>query len=307
MATDDVFRRYEGNPIVGPDAVPAADSIYNSAVVPFDDRYAGVFRVDHQTCEQWLHVGWSDDALNWQIEPEPLTLDFGEADIQMRPGGYDPRIIEVEGRYFVVWCAPYHGATLALAETADFESFRFICNPVPPYNRNGVLFPRRIGGKYLLLHRPSDRGHTPFGDIFVCQSEDLVHWGRHRFVFGPAGGWQSTKVGAGPVPIETDEGWLLIYHGVLTTCNGYVYSAGAALLDLEEPWKVICRTGRYLLRPEEDYERVGNVPNVVFPCAALVDEESGELTLYYGAADTCVCVAYADLGDIIHFTRENAL
>ncbi|MFO8008696.1 MAG: glycoside hydrolase family 130 protein [Candidatus Brocadiia bacterium] len=306
MLEQTVFRRYEGNPIIGPDAVPGANSIYNSAVVPFEDGYAGVFRVDAEDMMQWLHVGRSADGLEWELEPEPFELDFGEVDIEMRPGGYDPRVIPLEGRYYVVWCAPYHGPTLAIAETEDFESFRFVSNAVPPYNRNGVLFPRRIGGKYMLLHRPSDRGHTPFGDIFVCQSDDLVHWGRHRFVMAPTDRWQATKIGAGPVPIETDEGWLLIYHGVITKCNGFIYSVGAALLDLDRPWEVLYRTRPYLLSPLADYERVGNVPNVVFPCAATVDEASGELALYYGGADTCVCVAYAQLEDIVQFTRDNS-
>ena len=104
-----------------------------------------------------------------------------------------------------------------------------------------MLFPRKIKGKYVMFSRPSDNGHTPFGDIYLSQSPDMVHWGEHRFVMGTKGGWQSTKVGAGPVPIETPEGWLLFYHGVLTSCNGFVYSFSAALLDLDQPWKVIAR------------------------------------------------------------------
>ncbi len=304
--TPEVFRRYEGNPIITPDAVPGAGAIYNSAVVRFDDGYAGVFRVDDAELMQWLHVGRSDDGLHWELEPEPLPLDFGEVRIEMRPGGYDPRVTEIDGTYYVVWCAPYHGPTLALAETKDFRSFRFICNPVAPCNRNGVLFPRRINGKYHLLHRPSDLGHTPFGDIYVCQSEDLVHWGRHRFVMGPTERWQATKIGPGPVPIETDEGWLMIYHGVITKCNGFIYSVGAALLDLEQPWKVRYRTRARLMGPRADYERVGDVPNVVFPCAATVDEGTGELALYYGGADTVVCVAHAGLDEIVKFTMRNS-
>jgi beta-1,4-mannooligosaccharide/beta-1,4-mannosyl-N-acetylglucosamine phosphorylase len=301
-----IFRRYEGNPIIGPEAVPGANSIYNSAVVPFDGRYVGVFRVDDESMLQWLHVGSSDDGLHWKLEPEPLKLDWNGVDIEMRGGGYDPRVIPIDGTYYVVWCAPYHGPTLGLAQTDDFQHFRFICNPVPPYNRNGVLFPRRINGNYHLLHRPSDLGHTPFGDIYVCQSEDLVHWGRHRLVMTPTERWQATKIGAGPFPIETEEGWLLIYHGVITKCNGFIYSFGAAILDLEQPWKVTYRTRPYLMCPEAEYERVGNVPNVVFPCAALVDGDTGRLTVYYGAADTYVCVAHADLQEVIDFTKSNS-
>ena len=113
----------------------------------------------------------------------------------------------------------------------------------------------------MMMSRPSDTGHTPFGDIFVSQSEDMIYWGRHRFMMGAVKGdesaWQSMKIGPGPIPIETDEGWLLIYHGVINTCNGYVYRIGAALLDIDEPWKVKYRGKDYLLAPHELYECVG--------------------------------------------------
>jgi beta-1,4-mannooligosaccharide/beta-1,4-mannosyl-N-acetylglucosamine phosphorylase len=189
----------------------------------------------------------------------------------------------------------------------DFRTFHQLENAFLPYNRNGVLFPRRIHGKFAMLSRPSDTGHTPFGDVFYSESPDMEHWGRHRFVMGPAGGWQSTKVGAGPIPIETSQGWLLIYHGVITMCNGFVYRFGAALLDLDEPWKVIRRTGPYLLGPEEPYERVGDTSNVVFPCAALVDPATDRIAIYYGAADTVVGVAFARVSEILDFIRDNSL
>jgi beta-1,4-mannooligosaccharide/beta-1,4-mannosyl-N-acetylglucosamine phosphorylase len=122
----------------------------------------------------------------------------------------------------------------------------------------------------------------------------------------PANGWQSTKIGAGPTPIETTEGWLMIYHGVLTSCNGFVYSFGAALLDLEKPWKVIYRTKPYLLNPRENYECVGDVPNVVFPCAALVDPPSDRIAIYYGGADTVTCIAFAKFSDLMDFIINNS-
>jgi beta-1,4-mannooligosaccharide/beta-1,4-mannosyl-N-acetylglucosamine phosphorylase len=156
-----------------------------------------------------------------------------------------------------------------------------------------------------MLSRPSDDGHTPFGDVFYSESPDMVHWGRHRHVLAPvAWTWESTKVGAGPTPIETEEGWLLLYHGVLTSCNGFVYSMGAALLDLDEPWHVIARGSDYLLAPGAPYERIGDVPNVVFPCAAIVDRERDRVSVYYGAADTVVCLAHGYLTDLLEFARS---
>jgi len=216
-------------------------------------------------------------------------------------------VVWIEDRYWVTWCNGYHGPTIGVAWTQDFETFHQLENAFLPYNRNGVLFPRKINGKYAMLSRPSDRGHTPWGDMFYSESPDMIHWGCHRFVMAPAGGWQSTKIGAGPVPIETTEGWLLIYHGVLTSCNGFVYSAGAALLDLEKPWKVMARTAPYIMSPQELYECVGDVPNVVFPCAALADAATGRIAVYYGAADTVTGLAFCLVDELVEFTKQNSL
>jgi beta-1,4-mannooligosaccharide/beta-1,4-mannosyl-N-acetylglucosamine phosphorylase len=160
-----------------------------------------------------------------------------------------------------------------------------------------------------MLSRPSDNGHTPFGDIFLSYSPDMKYWGEHRLVMKvtpfEVSGWQSTKIGAGPVPVLTREGWLLFYHGVINTCNGFRYAMGAALLDPDEPEKVICRSKPYLLTPSEAYERVGDVPNVIFPCAAL--EEDDKIVIYYGAADTVVAIAFGYISGIIDFLKNNSL
>jgi len=218
-------------------------------------------------------------------------------------------VVKIDDRYFISWCNSYHGYTIGLGWTQDFLAFHQLENAFLPFNRNGVLFPRKINGDYVMLSRPSDTGHTPFGDIFLSRSTDLVHWGRHRHVMAPKTGkltWQSTKIGAGPVPIETTEGWLIFYHGVLTSCNGFVYNMGAALLDLDQPWKVIARTKPYLLNPRLPYECVGDVPNVVFPCAALTDAATGRIAIYYGCADTVTGLAFCQLDEVIEFTRQNS-
>ncbi|RME33856.1 MAG: glycosidase [Thermoflexia bacterium] len=303
----DVVWRYSKNPIVTRDAVPGANSIFNSAVVPFNGKFAGVFRCDNTARDMQLHAGFSDDGIHWRIEPQRIQFVCEDPEVGEFVYGYDPRVCWIEDRYWVTWCNGYHGPTIGVAYTYDFRTFYQLENAFLPYNRNGVLFPRRINGKYAMLSRPSDRGHTPFGDIFYSESPDMIHWGRHRFVMAPVGGWQSTKVGAGPTPIETPEGWLLIYHGVLTSCNGFVYSFGAALLDLDQPWKVIYRTRPYLMNPREYYECVGDVPNVVFPCAALVDPPTGRMAIYYGGADTVTCLAFGYLHEVVEFVKANAL
>ena len=223
--------RYTENPVIRRHEKPDANSIFNSAVVPFKDGFAGVFRCDSQALSMDLYAGFSKD------------------------------------------------------------------------NRNGVLFPRKIGGMYAMLSRPSDTTHTRFGDVFCSVSPDLTFWGKHRFVMGTykgdASAWQSTKIGPGPSPIETDEGWLLFYHGVLNTCNGFVYRMGAALLDKDEPWKVKYRSRFYLLAPEELYECVGDVPNVVFPCAALTDGDTGRIAIYYGCADTVTGLCFTTVDETL--------
>ena len=301
--------RSSRNPIIRRDLIERSNSIFNSAVVPYGDAFAGVFRIDDTTRQMNLHTGRSRDGIDWAIEPE--TIEWAATDARVgeiqKPfvHAYDPRVCWIEDRYYVTWCNGYHGPTIGVGYTHDFEKFYQLDNAFLPFNRNGVLFPRRVGGQYLMLSRPSDDGHTAFGDIYVSESPDLVHWGRHRQVMAPRPWtWESTKVGAGPTPIETPEGWLLIYHGVLTSCNGYVYSMGAALLDLDEPWKVIARSRDYLLSPQVPYEQIGDVPNVTFPCAALLDRPTGRLTIYYGAADTVVCLAHGYLPEIMDFVRD---
>lgn len=301
----EVVWRYSRNPIIPRDLIPSSNSIFNSAVVPFESGFAGVFRCDNRKREMNLHSGFSPDGIHWQICDEPIRWQNGDAELSRFEHRYDPRVVWLEDRYYITWCNGYHGPTIGIGYTHDFKTFHFLENAFLPYNRNGVLFPRRINGYYVMLSRPSDRGHTPFGDIFISQSPDLIHWGQHRFVMSPSGGWQSTKIGAGPIPIETSEGWLLIYHGVLTSCNGFVYSFGAALLDLEQPWKVIARGGPYLMSPQTLYECVGDVPNVVFPCAALYDPPSDRLAIYYGAADTVTGLAFAYLSEIVDFVKSN--
>jgi beta-1,4-mannooligosaccharide/beta-1,4-mannosyl-N-acetylglucosamine phosphorylase len=302
-----VMWRYSENPVIPRDLISCSNSIFNSAVVPYKGHFAGVFRVDDTSRRMQLHTGRSEDGINWELAEKPIRFRCEIDAISDFVYGYDPRVVWVEDRFYVTWCNWFHGPTIGVAYTTDFESYTQLENAFLPFNRNGVLFPRKINGNYAMVSRPSDNGHTPFGDIFYSESPDMVYWGKHRYVFGTAGGWQSTKVGAGPIPIETSEGWLLIYHGVLTSCNGFVYSAGAALLDLDEPWKVIARSRRYILSPQKMYECVGDVPNVAFPCAALCDVDTGRLALYYGGADTVVALAFTTVDALVDYIRQDPL
>ena len=303
--------RYSGNPIIGRTAIRRSNSVFNSAVVPYKDGFAGVFRCDSRSVSMDIFPGFSRDGIHWEIQDQPIVFQGDDPEILRREYRYDPRVCQIDGKYYITWCNGYHGPTIGVGWTEDFVHFRQTENAFLPYNRNGVLFPRKIDGYYMMLSRPSDTGHTPFGDIFISKSTDLKFWGCHRHVMsivkGDESAWQSTKIGAGPIPIETDEGWLMIYHGVITTCNGFVYRMGCALLDREQPWKVLYRTKDYILAPWEPYECMGDVPNVVFPCAALADAATGRIAVYYGCADTVTGLAFTTVDELIQYTKENSL
>ncbi|WP_054955078.1 glycoside hydrolase family 130 protein [Paenibacillus dakarensis] len=302
--------RYSANPIIDRHAIPNSNSIFNSAVVPFEGGFAGVFRCDSRSVSMDIFAGFSEDGVNWTINHDPIVFE-GDEEITKREYRYDPRVVKIGDRYYINWCNGYHGPTIGIGYTTDFKTFHQLENAFLPYNRNGVLFPRKIGDYYAMLSRPSDTGHTPFGDIFYSVSPDLTFWGKHRYVMGTVNGdasaWQSKKIGPGPAPIETDKGWLLIYHGVINTCNGFVYRMGAALLDLDQPWKVKARSRNYILGPEMPYECMGDVPNVTFPCAALTDADTGRIAIYYGCADTVTGLAFTTVDELMSYMEEYPL
>lgn len=306
----DVVWRYSHNPIIPRDAVACANSVFNSAVVPFEGKFAGVFRIDDKRRAMQLHAGFSDDGINWRIDEERIHFvqaDSATEQVNEWGYGYDPRVCFIGDRYWVTWCNGYNWQpTIGIAYTFDFKTFYQCENAFVPFNRNGVLFPRKINGRYVMFSRPSDSGHTPFGDIYLSQSPDMKYWGEHRHVMSPLMPWESKKIGAGPIPIETSEGWLCFYHGVLESCNGFVYSFSACITDLDEPWKVKYRCESYLLNPREIYECVGDVPNVTFPCAALCDADTGRIAIYYGCADTVVGLAFTTVDVVVDYVRSHS-
>ena len=299
--------RHTQNPIIGRNPAGEIARIFNSAVIPWEGAFIGVFRGEMINGRPFLYLGHSQDGLSWTFDSSKITMTDENGTPWNPLYAYDPRLVEVEDTYYIIWCGDFDGASIGLAKTQDFKTFIRLENPFLPFNRNGVLFPKRINGKYVMLSRPSDSGHTPFGDIMLSQSPDLKYWGEHRVVMqkGGYGWWQAVKIGCGPAPIETDEGWLMFYHGVTGTCNGFVYSMSAAILDKECPSKVLYRCGTLMMTPEEWYEERGFVPNVVFPCAALTDAATGRICLYYGAADTYVGVAYTTVEETINFIKAH--
>ncbi len=307
----DVVWRYSENPIIKRDAIPTSNSVFNSAVVPFKDGYAGVFRCDNKAVQMNIFAGFSEDGIHWDINHQPIEFKADNIDKVHGDYKYDPRVVFIEDRYWITWCEGYNGPTIGVGYTFDFITFFQCENAFLPFNRNGVLFPEKIHGKYAMMSRPSDNGHTPFGDIYLSYSPDMKYWGEHRHMMSPApfkdSAWQCTKIGAGSVPFLTDEGWLMFYHGVINTCSGFRYAMGSAILDKENPNIVKYRTQPYLLTPSKLYEQVGDVPNVIFPCATLQDVKADKVAIYYGAADTVVALAFGYISEILEFTKQNSL
>ncbi len=291
--------RFSGNPIINRNPLPDVARIFNSAVMPYGEGFIGVFRGERRDGIPHIYLGRSRDALNWEFDPERIPFTNAEGEPFMPLYAYDPRLVKIDDTYYIMWCQDAYGPTIGIAATKDFRTFTRLENPFLPYNRNAVLFPRKINGNYVMLSRPCDNGHTAFGDIFLTESRDMEFWGHHRHVMGRSNNWwENLKIGGGAAPIETDKGWLIFYHGVVNTCNGYVYSIGAAVLDINEPSRVLHRCKNYLLAPEEWYEERGFVPNVCFPCAALTDAETGRIAIYYGCADSYVGVAFTTVQEV---------
>ena len=228
--------RFSKNPIIKRNINKVIDRTFNSSVVFFNDEYIGVFRGDKRNGAPNLFLGRSKDGINFEIEEKPLHfVDEKTGEPRDTEWQYDPRLIEIDGLYYIVWCDFFFGATISIAYTSDFKTFKKIDSPFLPNNRNGVLFPRKINGKYYMLSRPSDLGHTPFGDLFVSSSMDMRFWGEHRLILERGWAWwTSLKIGGGPAPIELDDGWLIFIHGVTKTCNGYIYSLGAIIVEKDD-------------------------------------------------------------------------
>lgn len=299
--------RYTENPVIQRNPVEGVARIFNNAVLPYENAYIGVFRGEQVNGVPYIYLGRSEDAIHWEFEKEKIHFVSEKGEAADPVYAYDPRLVKVEDTYYIIWCGDFYGASIGLAKTQDFKTFIRMENPFIPFNRNAVLFPRKIGGNYMMLSRPSDSGHTPFGDIFVSESPDMTYWGKHRHVMGKGNEWwDSVKIGGGAAPIETSEGWLLFFHGVTGTCNGFVYSIGGAILDIENPSIVKYRCENFLLTPQEWYEERGFVGNVCFPCATLQDQDTGRIAIYYGAADTYVALAFTYLDEVVDYIKAHS-
>jgi beta-1,4-mannooligosaccharide/beta-1,4-mannosyl-N-acetylglucosamine phosphorylase len=297
-----LLKRHESNPLIVPADFPhgPADAVFNCGQTMMGDTtilLVSVVRADGQSTNIW--VARSDDGLNFTFDAEPL---FERSEIpgirELDRHIIDPRVTKIGDTYYIV--RPTGSVVVGLLyKTTDFKSVEFIDCIALAHNRVPCLFPEKIGGYYWKIDRPSI-GKPPDnqGGMWLSRSPDLIHWGHYRPLLAPFGPWGGHKIGPTP-PIRTEAGWLEIFHGVARNCSTTRYSLGAMLLDSEDPLKILGRMGSYLITPETDYEFNGRTPDVIFSCGAIADLEQRRLRVYYGGADTVICLATGDLDAII--------
>jgi len=293
--------RYDGNPILTKDDIPyPVETVHNAGVTKFNGRYIMLFRSHLATGRSIIGLAESDDGFNFKPRPEPFMVPSKEA-VFCEYEEYsveDPRITPLDGAYYITYSAySRYGVRIGLARTTDFESVERIAFITQADTRNTVIFPEKINGRYARLDRPHT-DITPWS-IWISYSTDLRHWGDSRIVIKPATyHWDEAKIGPGAPPIRTDKGWLNIYHGVFPTMAGHIYRLGAALHKLDDPSQIIGVADRWILQPEDPWEVVGYVHNVVFTCGT-VPEDDGTLKLYWGGADAVMCAGTAVIDELI--------
>jgi predicted GH43/DUF377 family glycosyl hydrolase len=278
---------FVGLPRHGPDGTIVLDWIPDNELDQADARVVR-FKKDNLlrlTSISHLRVFRNSDG---RLNDWTPGADFLPASPLEEYGIEDPRITEIEGKYWITYVAvSRHGVATALASTNDWMTFERHGIIFYPENKDVVLFPHQVNGQYLALHRPNPNSHFSRPEIWLARSPDLLHWGRHEYLYGGSAEWESERIGAGSPPIAIKEGWLSIYHGCQQAkLAGEVgtYSAGALLLDREEPTQILRRSYEPIMQPTAGFERSGFVDNVVFPTA--LTEHGETLQVYYGAADT---------------------
>ncbi|CAB1243218.1 Glycosidase [Ruminococcaceae bacterium BL-6] len=302
----ELFRRYPYNPILMAKDWPyPVNVVLNPAATMFRGKVLLLARVEDRRGFSHLTKAVSDDGIsNWTIDRFP-TLESDPDHPEEAWGIEDPRITYMEelGKYAVTYTAySQSGAVVSLALTEDFENFDRVGPIMPPEDKDATIFPCRFGDRWMLIHRPISHG----ADIWISSSDNLRYWGEHQILINSRGGswWDGSKVGVCAQPLETPEGWLILYHGVRQTASGATYRLGLALLDHDNPLKVLHRSDEWVFGPQEVYEKEGDVQDVVFPCGWVLDKGTGRIKMYYGAADTCIALATASLDEILDYIRN---
>lgn len=301
----ELFRRHPANPILSATDWPyPVNAVFNPGAAVVDGETVILARVEALTGISHLTVARSANGVDtWSVESEPL-LAPGNGVRSEQWGFEDPRAVWVsELDRWVITCTAYGpaGPAVYLATTTDFRTVERHGIVKQPEDKNAALLPDRIDGNWILFHRPMTAFGGSRGEILLSRSVDLRSWSAPEQVLQPRSGawWDSLRIGIGPPPLKTERGWLVIYHGVKETVAGTIYRVGLALVGLDEPTRVLGRSADWVFAPLAPYERQGDVPNIVFPCGLVHDAASGEVRLYYGAADTSICLATASLDELL--------
>lgn len=297
----DIVHRWRGNPVLAiTDLDFRCSDIHNAGIVSFGGSTLGLITIEHLSGIRAIHLAYPESDGRYRIDREPFISPSSNQEYVKHEimGVLDARITYLDEWYYIIFCAfGVHGYRLALARTKDFKSVERMGFISEPDTKAGVLFPAKIKQRYARLERPNDNC------IWVSYSDDLKYWGASEKIASPRSGyWDANRIGPGPCPIETEEGWLVIYYGAKDTSAGPIYRLGAMLLDKDEPTNVLGRTGIPLLSPREDYERIGDLPNIIFSTGARVDPD-GNIRIAYGAANSCICLGVAKMDEVIELCK----
>ncbi|OQX61943.1 MAG: glycosidase [Desulfococcus sp. 4484_241] len=305
----DLFTRYGGNPILTARDLPyKANSVFNAGATVFDGDILLLLRVEDYRGISHLTVARSKNGVTgWQIDPVPTLMP----DVKHHPeeiwGIEDPRITRIDE--LDLWAVLYTayskaGPLVSLATTRDFKTFDRLGVVMPPEDKDAALLPVRFNGRWAMIHRPVSNFASIGAHIWISFSPDMKHWGDHQVLIPARNGawWDANKVGLSPPPLKTDRGWLVLYHGVRETVSGCIYRLGLALLDIENPARLIARSDEWVFGPQETYENKGDVDKVVFPCGWI--EDGDDIKLYYGCADTSIALATAKKQDLLDWLEK---
>ncbi len=307
----ELFHRHKSNPILTADDWPyPVNSVFNAGATLLPDGTTLLLcRVEDRSGLSHFCAARSANGVGgWLIDPKPTLVADPEHFPEELWGIEDPRISYVPElkKYAVVYTAySRDGPGVALAFTSDFQSFERMGMIMSPDDKDAALLPRRIGGSWALVHRPVS---GPRAHMWISYSDDLRHWGNHKKMLDARFGswWDANKIGMSPPPIETPQGWLVIYHGVKQTAAGCIYRLGLALFDLDAPERCIKRGHEWIFGPEKVYEQRGDVGYVVFPCGYTLAPDGDTIQLYYGAADTTIALASGSVSALLNWLDQHS-
>ena len=298
------INRYSNNPILLKEDVSfPVNSIFNPGAVKYKNEYVLVCRVEMPDGRSSFVLAKSKDGKNFKVESKPCLTpkDHENYSKYVEWGIEDSRVTKIGSKYYLTYTGYSRFQPLVmLAETENFKKFK-IHGPISePSNKDCALFPEKINGYYYKIDRPSaEQRH----DIWISKSPNLIHWGSYEFLTEPtAGTWEANKIGISTQPVKTKAGWLVLYHGVRGFGISSIYKLGVMLLDLKNPSKIIGKSTEPIISPDLNYERIGDVGNVIFSNGWII-EESGEVKIYYSGADTNICLATTTVDYLISLCK----